>query len=95
LIIIPIIIFLRCRLLIHKRFIASAFKYARAAVLMTRNVLLLSLVLPYHGVRGCPVDVGNALQAASSRGRFPTWSLGFFLYVILLAALRRWGRLSF
>jgi hypothetical protein len=79
--IIPIITFLRCRLRIHKRFIANAFKYATAVVLRTLNVLRFSLVLPSHGVRGGPshgvrggpVDVGTALQAESSRGRFPMW----------------------
>jgi hypothetical protein len=93
--IIPIKIFLRFRLRIHKRFINSAFKYAKAAGFQALNVLLLSLVLPSHGMCSGAVVWGTTLQTGSSRCRFPTWTLGFFIDVILPAELWPWGRLSF
>jgi hypothetical protein len=43
------------------------------------------------GTRGGAVGWGTALQAGSSRVRFPIMSLEYFIDIILLAALWRWG----
>ena len=77
--IIPIKIFLRFRLRIHKRFMTSAFKYATAAAFQALKVLQLSLVLLSHGVCGGAVVRGTTLQTGSSRGRFPMCHWDFSL----------------
>ena len=46
------------------------------------------------GARGGAVGRGTALQAGRSLVRFPMVSLGFFIEIILPAALWPWVRLS-
>ena len=61
-------------------------------VLDRNNCTLLCFILT--GVRVGAVRRGTALQSESLRVRFPMESLEFFIYIILPAALRLWGRLS-
>jgi hypothetical protein len=46
------------------------------------------------GARGGAVGWGTALHTGRSRVRLPMVSLGYFIDIILLAALWPWGRLS-
>ena len=48
----------------------------------------------YYYLLGGSFRSGSALQAKRSRVRFPVGSLGYFIDVILPAALWPWGRLS-
>ena len=56
--------------------------------------LLYSTLLYFTGLRGGAIGQGTALQSGKFRFRIPMESLEFFIYIILPAALRLWGRLS-
>jgi hypothetical protein len=58
---------------------------------MTDNYRISSLTIQSKGTRGGAVGLGTALQAGRKRVRFPTVSLGFFIEIILPAALWPWG----
>jgi hypothetical protein len=53
-----------------------------------------SSVCRMWGARGGVVGSGTALQAGTSRVRFPMVSLEFFIDIIVSVALWPWGRLS-
>ena len=70
-------------------------KIMRVAVRKSELFRLLSLHLNFtRRIRVGADDYGTSLQAGRPRVRFPVGSLGFFIDIILPAAMWLWGRLG-
>jgi len=66
---------------VDEKFVKEIFKLMVLVPYIFFNALFL------EGVRGSAVGLGTALQAERSRVRYPMWSFGFFIILILPAAL--------